>query len=149
METLKYKVIKNLSQYKQYCQTLEQLVTRDGSRPKAVQEEIDLLTLLIEKWDEDHNTFQDVDPITLLRSLMDDHHLKPKDLVDLLQVSKGYVSEILNYKKGLSKEVIRKLASHFKLSQDAFNREYKLKVQANARLKHGSIMNTRKDLAPA
>ena len=149
METLKYKVIKNLSQYKQYCQTLEQLVTRDGSRPKAVQEEIDLLTLLIEKWDEDHNTFQDVDPITLLRSLMDDHHLKPKDLVDILEVSKGYVSEILNYKKGLSKEVIRKLASHFKLSQEAFNREYKLKVPLNARLKHGSIMHTRKDLVPA
>jgi HTH-type transcriptional regulator/antitoxin HigA len=149
METLKYKVIKSLSQYKQYCQTLEELVTSDGSRGTAVQEEIDLLSLLIEKWDEDHNTFQDVDPITLLRSLMDDHHLKPKDLVDILEVSKGYVSEILNYKKGLSKEVIRKLASHFNLSQEAFNRKYKLKVPANARLRPASIMNTRKDLAPA
>jgi HTH-type transcriptional regulator/antitoxin HigA len=87
------------------------LVTSEGSRGKAVQEEIDLLSLLIEKWDEDHNTFQDVDPITLLRSLMDDHHLKPKDLVDILEVSKGYVSEILNYKKGLSKEVYS--APHF------------------------------------
>ena len=149
METLKYKVIKNLSQYKQYCQKLEQLLTRVGSKGKAVQEEIDLLTLLSEKWDEDHNTFQDVDPITLLRSLMDDNHLKPKDLVEILQVSKGYVSEILNCKKGLSKEVIRKLASYFKLSQDAFNREYKLKVPANAPHKHASIMNTRIDLAPA
>ena len=149
METLKYKVIKSLSQYKQYCQTLEELVTSDGSRGTAVQEEIDLLSLLIEKWDEDHNTFQDVDPITLLRSLMDDHHLKPKDLVDILEVSKGYVSEILNYKKGLSKEVIRKLASHFNLSQEAFNRKYKLKVPAKAPLRPASIMNTRKDLAPA
>jgi HTH-type transcriptional regulator/antitoxin HigA len=149
METLKYKVIKNLSQYQQYCQKLEELVTSDGSIVKAVQEEIELLTLLIRKWDEDHKTFQDVDPITLLHSLMEDHHLKPKDLVDILEVSKGYVSEILNYKKGLSKEVIRKLASHFKLSQEAFNREYKLKVPANARLKHASIMNTRKNLAPA
>lgn len=149
MEKLKYKVIKNLSQYKQYCQQLEQLVTRVGSKGKAVQEEIDLLTLLIEKWDEDHNTFQDVDPITLLRSLMKDHHLKSKDLVDILEVSKGYVSEILNYKKGLSKEVIRKLASHFKLSQEAFNREYKLKVTENARIKHENIINTRKDFTPA
>lgn len=149
METLKYKVIKNRSQYTQYCQKLEELFTRTGSRGKTVQEEIDLLTVLIEKWDEDHNTFQEVDPIALLRSLMEDHHLKPKDLVDILEVSKGYVSEILNYKKGLSKEVIRKLASHFKLSQEAFNREYKLKVPGNARLRHASIMNTKKDLALA
>ena len=26
-------------------------------------DEIDLLTLLIEKWDEEHNSFQEVDPI--------------------------------------------------------------------------------------
>jgi HTH-type transcriptional regulator/antitoxin HigA len=38
------------------------------------------------------------------------------------------VSEILNYNKGMSKEVIRKLAHHFKVSQDAFNKAYDLKV---------------------
>ena len=148
METLKYKIIKNKTQYNQYCNLLEQLVT-GGAKGKAVQDEIDLLTLLIEKWDEDHNTFQEVDPIRLLHSLMADHNMKPKDLVDLLEVSKGYVSEILNYKKGLSKEVIRKLAEHFKVSQEAFNREYKLKLPENSHLRNASIMNTRKDMALA
>jgi HTH-type transcriptional regulator/antitoxin HigA len=62
-------------------------------------------------------------------------------------MSKGYVSDILHYKKGLSKEVIRKLAERFKLSQSAFNRPYKLKSPVNARLKHASVMNTKKDLA--
>ena len=146
METLKYKIIKNKTQYNQYCNKLEELVT-GGAKGKAVQEEIDLLTLLIEKWDEEHNTFQNVDPIRLLHSLMADHNMKPKDLVDLLEVSKGYVSEILNYKKGLSKEVIRKLAEHFKVSQEAFNREYKLKVPENSHIRNASIMNTRKDMA--
>lgn len=126
METLKYKVITSEKQYDKYCQFLEDLVFL-SSKTKAVKDEISLLTLLIEKWDEEHNTFEDVDPIRLLHSLMEDHKLKPKDLVDLLGVSKGYISEILNYKKGLSKEVIRRLAEHFKLRQEAFNRKYHLK----------------------
>lgn len=148
MTTLKYKIIKSKTQYNQYCQQLEELL-ESNSKNKAVQDEIDLLTLLIEKWDETHSTFQEVDPIRLLHSLMADHKMKPKDLVELLRVSKGYVSEILHYKKGLSKEVIRALAQHFKVSQEAFNKEYKLKVPENSHLRNASIMNTRKDLVVA
>jgi HTH-type transcriptional regulator/antitoxin HigA len=59
---------------------------------------------------------------------MEEQQLKATDLVELLGVSKGYVSEILNYKKGMSKEVIRKLAARFKVSHEAFNRVYALKT---------------------
>jgi len=59
---------------------------------------------------------------------MEEQKLRAADLVQLLGVSKGYVSEILNYKKGMSKEVIRKLAERFKVSHEAFNRAYKLKA---------------------
>jgi HTH-type transcriptional regulator/antitoxin HigA len=117
------------------------------SKNKLIQEEIDLLTLLLEKWDEEHSTLKEIDPIRLLHSLMEDHNMKAKDLADWLNVSKGYVSDILHYKKGLSKEVIRNLAERFKLSQDAFNRPYKLKSAVNTRLKNASVMNTTKDLA--
>jgi HTH-type transcriptional regulator/antitoxin HigA len=68
----------------------------------------------------------------MLHSFMADHHMKARDLADLLEMSKRYVSDILHYKKGLSKEVIRKLAERFKVSQEAFNRPYKLKSAANA-----------------
>ena len=61
-------------------------------------------------------------------------------------MSKGLVSDILNYKKGLSKEVIRKLAERFKVSQEAFNRPYKLVVAANSHLRNASVMNTRKEV---
>jgi HTH-type transcriptional regulator/antitoxin HigA len=125
MGSLKYKIIKNKVQYKEYCNVLEKLVFAN-SRNRDTKDEIELLTLLIEKWDADHNKFEDLDPIRLLHSLMTDHNLKAKDLVDLLGVSKGYVSDILNYKKGLSKDVIRKLSERFKLRQEAFNRPYKL-----------------------
>ena len=146
METLKYKVIKSKTQYNQYCKELDSLLLKGGKR---VQDEIDLLTLLIEKWDNEHNTFQEIDPIRLLTSLMEEHNMKPKELVDVLKISKGYVSEILHYKKGLSKDVIRKLSDYFKVSQEAFNRPYKLKVLENARFKNASVMNTTKKLIQA
>ncbi len=125
MSTLKYKVVSGKKQYKEYCNKLEQLVFT-GAKDRNTKDEIDLLTLLIEKWDADHSSFEESDPVSLLQSLMADRQMKAKDLVDLLEVSKGYVSDILHYKKGLSKEVIRKLAMHFKVSQEAFNRPYAL-----------------------
>ena len=148
METLKYKIIKSKLQYNQYCKQLEALLD-SGSKNKATKEEIDLLTLLIEKYDAEQNTFDEVDPIRLLHSFMSDHNLKAKDLVEILDISKGYVSDILNYKKGLSKDVIRKLAERFKVNQEAFNRPYKLKVAENIHYKNASVMNTKKELIMA
>ena len=148
MATLKYKVITSKSQYKEYSNVLEELLF-SGSKDRNTKEEIALLTLLIEKWDADHNSFDELDPIELLHSLMADHNMKAKDLVKLLDISKGYVSSILNYKKGLSKEVIRNLADHFKISQEAFNRPYKLVVPENSHLRNASVMNTKKELAVA
>jgi HTH-type transcriptional regulator/antitoxin HigA len=125
MVALKYTVIKSKRQYKEYTRILEDLVFADF-KSKEMRDEIELLTLLIERWDEEHNMFDDVDPVALLRALLKEHNLKAKDLVEMLGVSKGLVSDILNYKKGMSKEIIRKLSEHFKLSQEAFNRPYPL-----------------------
>jgi HTH-type transcriptional regulator/antitoxin HigA len=131
METLKYKVIKNKAQYNAYCKALEELL-ESGTKVKTTKEEIELLTLLIETWDEAHNSFHDLNPVQLLVSLMEERGIKPKDLVEILSVSKGLVSDILNYKKGMSKEVIRKLAEYFAVSQEAFNRPYLLNNQGES-----------------
>lgn len=125
METLKYKVISSKKQYRSYCNVLEQLIF-SGAKDRNTKDEIQLLTLLIETWDKAHNSFPDADPVELLQSLMQENDLKAKDLTEILNISKGYVSDILHYKKGLSKEVIRKLSAHFKVSQEAFNRPYEL-----------------------
>ena len=125
---MKITIIKSATQYKSYCRTLEKLL-ETGNNSKDVRDEIELLTLLIEKWDAEHSNLKEIDPVELLHSLMNDHHLKAKDLVQILGVSKGLVSDILNYKKGMSKEIIRILSTHFKVSQEAFNREYKLNTR--------------------
>lgn len=127
METLQYKIIKTKAQYHKYCDKLEDLLD-SGRKVKVIQDEIELLTLLIEKYDAEHNTFDDADPIELLKALMKDHKLKAVDLAKLLDVSEGLVSDILNYKKGLSKDSIRILSERFKLNQEAFNRPYKLAI---------------------
>jgi len=130
-----------ISQYKEYCNILEQLIF-SSTKDKNTKDEIALLTLLIEKWDADHISSTELDPVQLLHAFIKDHNLKAKDMVEILGISKGYVSDIMNYKKGLSKEVIRKLADYFKVSQEAFNRPYKLVVPENAHLRNASVMNT-------
>src|SRR5687767_14873782 len=102
MTELTDKVIKNKTQYKAYCNTLETLIF-SGSKERNINDEIELLTVLIEKWDWDHSSFEEADPVQLLHSLMADHKMKAKDLVELLGISKGYLSDILNYKKSFSK----------------------------------------------
>ena len=148
MEVLQYKIIRTEAQYWEYCNRLEELVMQESSDLEA-GEEIDLLTLLIEKWDEEHDTLGKSDPVEALKYLMAEHQLKSNSLADLLGVSKSFISEILSYKKGFSKENIRKLAEHFKVKQELFNRPYKLKSAVNAHLKNASVMNTLKQLGAA
>lgn len=143
MGTLKYGIIKTKEQYIEYCDILEKLVCKES---KEAQDEIELLELLIEKWDNTHNSLTDLSPIELIKSLMRENNLKSKDLVEILSLSKGTVSKILNYHKGLSKETIRTLADYFKISQEAFNRPYKLINRINRNFKNASLMNTTKKI---
>ena len=146
MKGLKYKIIKNKKQYNEYCDQFETLLD-NKSKSKSMKEEIELITFLIERWDNDHNSFDDADPVQLLKSLMDDRNMKPVSLAEMLRVSKGLVSDILNYKKGLSKEIIRKLADTFKLSHEAFNRHYDLVTSVNGRRSQSGKVSSRRRVA--
>lgn len=66
MENLLYKIIKTDAQYNKYCAILEGLVDC-SKKSKAVHDEIELLALLIETYDTKHNSFDDADPIELLK----------------------------------------------------------------------------------
>jgi HTH-type transcriptional regulator/antitoxin HigA len=127
MSGLKYKVITSEKQYDQYCKIAGDLMDV-RNRTQDEEDELDLLAVLIEDWQEEHYPTEESDPIQFLLLMMKINDMKAKDLVELLGVSKGYVSEILNYKKGLSKEVIRKLAQRFKVRQDALNKPYRIDV---------------------
>ena len=66
-----------MDQYNEYCDIHEKLVFDDF---ESNEDEIELLSLLIEKWDEEHYDRQNSNPIEILKSLLEDHQLKAKDL---------------------------------------------------------------------
>ena len=147
METLKYTVIKTEKQYDSYCRILHDLDFSSKRKTKRIEDEIELLTVLIEKYDAEHSIFNELDPVALLLSLMKEHNLKSIELAAKLEVSPGLISDITHYKKGFSKDIIRKLAVLFKMSQEAFNRPYQLRTASvkadlvslpKARLSYGS-----------
>ena len=130
MTQLPYKVIKNRQQYHDYCKRLEDIMFSDKAEERV--DEMELLTLLIETYDAEQRESEHSDPVTLIKALMEEHKLNQNDLASIVHPSKGYISEILNRKKSLSKDVIRTLAHHFKISQDALNKEYELNNQSKA-----------------
>ncbi|HSZ25049.1 MAG TPA: helix-turn-helix domain-containing protein [Cytophagaceae bacterium] len=148
MNDLKYKVSKTKKQYNEYANILEELVF-GKAKTKETKAEIELLTLLIEHWDKEHNTLTDIDPVQLLKYLMKENKISQTDLTKILDISKGLVSEILSYKKGMSKEVIRKLAEFFKVSQEGFNRSYPLVSEVTRGHGNEKLMNTKKEFVKA
>ena len=118
-----FNIIRTEKQYFEYCSILENLVVTSY---KKDLDNIELLTLLIEKWDNENLPKVKTDPIQIIKALMEENKLKPVDIAKLLEVNKSTVSRILNYQKGLSKKSIRVLSSHFSISQEALNRPYQL-----------------------
>ena len=124
MGILKYTVIKTEEQYYEYCDLLEEIDFSDEAEER--EDEIELLTLLIKAWDDEHRLTPELDPVQLIKSLMEDHKLSQNDLAEIAGVGKSYISEILNYKKRMSKTIIRNFAEHFKIQQEALNKRYRL-----------------------
>jgi HTH-type transcriptional regulator / antitoxin HigA len=129
---MKYKVIKTEKQYEAYCGILEELVSSEKNADK--QEDIELLTLLIEDWDERNRLSPKLDPVQILQTLMDEHHINQSELANIAGVGKSYTSEILSYKKRMSKKVIRNIANYFKIRQEALNKPYALKNQTKTHM---------------
>lgn len=81
---------------------------------------LDLLSLLIERYEtERYGTECEADPIDVLRELMDARGMKQGDLTPFFG-SKGVASEVLNRRRGISKNAARALAEHFNVPIGVF-----------------------------
>ena len=116
VQQLKYKVIRNETQYNSYCDLLENMLSLKR-KTKTVQDEIDLLTLLIENYDEANHPFQKLTPAIILKTLLAEHQMKAVHLSSLLGVSEGLVSDMLSGKKSISKKNIKIISEYFKINQ--------------------------------
>jgi HTH-type transcriptional regulator/antitoxin HigA len=91
-----------------------------GARMTPEQRELlDLLVVLIERFDSDRYSLSAASPVEVLRELMEARAMKLADLAALIG-SKGVASEILSGKRGLSKTNIKRLAEHFSVSSELF-----------------------------
>jgi HTH-type transcriptional regulator/antitoxin HigA len=79
----------------------------------------DLITNLIEQFEERTYPIPDAPPNDVLRDLMEHHSLKAADLVEILG-SRAKVSEILSGKRSISKKQAKQLGERFGLSPAAF-----------------------------
>ncbi len=141
---MEYKIIKSESQYESYCNKLHELVKDPLTRES---DDVEMLTLLIGKWDAENIKFSELNPIETIKALMQEHNLNSTDLSTILNLSKGTISKMLNYNKGLSKETIRNLSVYFKLNQEIFNQPYKLENAANRKFRDTSMMNSKKEIS--
>lgn len=113
------RVIRSDEQNEAYIDALYEMEQRKGQKSKEERELADLLTLLIEDYEEKHYALPKASPLAVIEFLMDQHGLKQKDLVDVFGTP-SIVSEVLNGKRELNKEHIRRLSDRFGVSPELF-----------------------------
>ena len=86
---------------------------------------LDVLMTLVEAYEEEHHPIPPPDPIDLLLHVMDARNLSRRDLEPYLG-SRARVSEILNRRRPLSLEMIRKLQSGLDLPSDVLVQPYQV-----------------------
>ncbi|MGC2647115.1 MAG: hypothetical protein WA261_12625 [Candidatus Sulfotelmatobacter sp.] len=112
-------VIRTEAENERYIATLQDL-DRRGSRLSAAEKRMaQLLTLLIEDFEEKHYALKPSDPGSVLRELILANSLKQKDLLDIFGTP-SIVSEILHGKRQLTTEHIRRLSRRFHVSPEVF-----------------------------
>ena len=113
------KVIRTEKENDAYTEILYDLDRRSKTLTSAEKELAELLTLLIEDFEEKRYPWPRAKPLEVLRFLMDQHGLKQKDLVDVFGTP-SIVSEVLSGKRELNKDHIKRLSERFHVSPELF-----------------------------
>ncbi len=100
------KIIKTESEYKSALIKLEKLFSAKPNTPKG--DELELLSLLIEKYEQEKYPIDMPDPIEAIKFRMEQMGYTQNDLAKIIGL-KSRASEILNRKRPLTLEMIRNL----------------------------------------
>lgn len=105
-------------EYRRHVARIEQLMER--SKLTAPEERLlELLAVLVDRYEDEHHAIEDPDPVTMLKELMSVKGMSQAQLSKLLG-SSGIASEVLSGKRALSKTHIRKLSQAFHVPADLF-----------------------------
>ena len=118
--------IKPLKSHTDYQKALKRLeVIFDAAIGSPESDEADVLGLLVDEYEKKHFPIDAPDPIEAIKIRMEEMHLKQIDLVNEIG-GKSRVSEILNRKRKLTVEMIRKLTIRLNLSPSLLINDYEL-----------------------
>ncbi|MBN2895383.1 MAG: DNA-binding protein [Campylobacterales bacterium] len=102
--------IRTETDYDAALQRIDTLMELNPDIASADGDELEVLVILVEKYEEKHWAIATPDPIEAIKYRMEEMGLKQKDLVPLIG-SKSKVSELLNHKINLSLSMISNLSS--------------------------------------
>ncbi|MGM0635453.1 MAG: helix-turn-helix domain-containing protein [Bacteroidota bacterium] len=115
--------IKNEKDYRNALERLE--VIFDAPIDTKEGDEAEILSLMIENYENEHYPIESPDPIEAIKIRMEELNLRQKDLVGVIG-GKSRVSEILNRKKKLTVEMIRELERLLQISASVLVNNYQL-----------------------
>lgn len=114
-------MIKNEKEYQKALSRLDKIF--DAKKGTKEGDELELLSLLIDKYEQEKYPIDLPDPIEAIKFRMEQLGYKQKDLADAIGL-KSRVSEILNKKRKLTLEMIRKLSKTLSIPTDVLVRDY-------------------------
>jgi HTH-type transcriptional regulator/antitoxin HigA len=120
-ENMTLKILKTEHEYQAALKRLEKIF--DSKKNSKNANELELLVLLIEKYENEHYFIDLPDPIEAIKFRMEQQGLKQKDLAEVIGL-KSRVSEILNRKRKLTIEMIRKLHIALRIPTEVLIKEY-------------------------
>ena len=105
-------------QHAEYLSVLDKLASKENPT-KDEEKYAEVLTTLIEAYEEGRHRIPGASPVEVLRTLMDANDLRQKDLAPIFG-SESIVSEVLHKKRDLNKTHIEKLSKRFGVSPAVF-----------------------------
>jgi len=124
------KPIKTESDYNAALVEIERLMEADLNTPEG--DKLDVLTTLVEAYEEKYYPIAPPDPIEAIIHQMESQGLTRRDLEAYLG-SRARVSEILNRKRSMSLQMIRKLQKGLGISAEILIRPYPLNVRHHSK----------------
>lgn len=121
-ETMDIKVIKTDIDYQQALKRLEVIFDAPVDSPEG--DEAEILSLLIEKYEEENYPIEAPDPIEAIKFRMEQMNLSKSDLAEIIGY-KSRVSEIFSRKRKLTLEMIRKLHDKLNIPYESLIVDYK------------------------
>lgn len=112
-------VIHTEDENERFTAALEKLERRSRNWSPAEAKLAELLTLLIENFEDQNYKLKAATPTEVLCELMESNGLKQKDLMDIFG-AESTVSAVLNGKREMTREHIKRLSRRFHVSPEVF-----------------------------